>query len=408
MKDMRALALAAVLAGGLVLAMAGAARAAELNWMTSYEKAAAASKQSGKPILADFTGSDWCIWCKRLDEQVFSTDEFAKWAAANVILLQLDFPQGKQLPDAIKQQNDKLMAKYGVDGFPTVLFLDADGKVLGQSGYMQGGPKPWIAAADKIINRAIEPKATLTEGLAAAKTSDKPLLVLLHQRSDADAATLLKSVVKKVPLIEFAEKYAEPVAVVASSAAGPATAEKKAVAALVAKAELPQAGLQLVLADSAGEKVLFKTALTAETDTAKLAEDLVKALPPVPYEGGWIEDYAKASLIARQQNKPMMLDFTGSDWCIWCQRLDKEIFSTDAFNDYAKANLVLVKLDFPRTKELDEATKTQNLALARKYQIRGFPTLVLLSSAGDDLGRMGYMQGGPDPFLKKLKETVAK
>jgi protein disulfide-isomerase len=102
----------------------------------------------------------------------------------------------------------------------------------------------------------------------------------------------------------------------------------------------------------------------------------------------------------------MMLDFTGSDWCVWCQKLDKEIFSTDAFKNYAKEKLVLVKLDFPKQHEVAEALKKQNVGLAQKYAVQGLPTVILLSPAGAKLGQMGYMEGGPDAFLPELKKAI--
>ncbi|MBI1367554.1 MAG: thioredoxin fold domain-containing protein [Planctomycetes bacterium] len=121
------------------------------GWTESFADAQAQAQKTGKPILADFTGSDWCIWCKRLDKEVFSKEEFTTWAAEHVILLKLDFPQSKPQTAETKQQNHRLAKKYKIDGYPTVLLLDADGKVLGQTGYEKGGPKPWIANVEKMI-----------------------------------------------------------------------------------------------------------------------------------------------------------------------------------------------------------------------------------------------------------------
>ncbi len=72
--------------------------AQEIKWLDSYEEAAKISKETNKPILANFTGSDWCRWCKVLDKEVFRTDEFKTWASENVVLLELDFPKKKKLP----------------------------------------------------------------------------------------------------------------------------------------------------------------------------------------------------------------------------------------------------------------------------------------------------------------------
>ena len=121
------------------------------EWPTSFAEASKQAKASGKVILADFTGSDWCGWCMKLKAEVFDTPEFKDWAAKNVILLELDFPKSKSQDDATKKQNDELLKKYGVEGFPTIIFIKSNGDVLGKTGYMEGGPKAWIANAEKMI-----------------------------------------------------------------------------------------------------------------------------------------------------------------------------------------------------------------------------------------------------------------
>ena len=118
-------------------------------WLTSWDQAVKASKQSGKPILMDFTGSDWCIWCKKLDKEVFDTPQFGDWAAKKVVLLKVDFPKGTPQSDELKAQNAKLQEKYNVQGFPTVMFVTAQGKVLDEYGYDAGGPTVWTQKADK-------------------------------------------------------------------------------------------------------------------------------------------------------------------------------------------------------------------------------------------------------------------
>ena len=121
------------------------------DWETDFEKAQAKAEKEGKPMLVDFTGSDWCGWCIKLDEEVFSKKEFQKWAAENVVLVKLDFPKRTKQSSKLKKQNAELAKKYEVRGFPTILFLDAKGKVIGKSGYMAGGPSAWTKSADSII-----------------------------------------------------------------------------------------------------------------------------------------------------------------------------------------------------------------------------------------------------------------
>ena len=103
----------------------------------------------------------------------------------------------------------------------------------------------------------------------------------------------------------------------------------------------------------------------------------------------------------------MILNFTGSDWCHWCIRLEREIFSKEAFKTYAGEKLVPVMLDFPRRKKQDAALVTQNRGLQAKYKIRGFPTVIVLNSDGELVGRTGYRPGGPEAYVKHLEEMIA-
>jgi thioredoxin-related protein len=106
---------------------------------------------------------------------------------------------------------------------------------------------------------------------------------------------------------------------------------------------------------------------------------------------------------AQSENKMVLLDFTGSDWCGWCIKFDHDVLSTDKFTGYAKSKLVLVKLDYPRHKEQDAALKQANEQLSKRFGVNGFPTFVLLNSAGRELGRqVGYLRGGPDTFIAEL------
>lgn len=134
-----------------VLCLALATLAAAADWTVGWKTAADAAAKAKKPILADFTGSDWCGWCIKLKKEVFSTPEFAAWAKDKVVLLEVDFPRKSPLAEAQKRENEALAEKYKIDGFPTILILSPDGKELGRLGYEEGGPKAWTAAADKIL-----------------------------------------------------------------------------------------------------------------------------------------------------------------------------------------------------------------------------------------------------------------
>jgi protein disulfide-isomerase len=119
-------------------------------------------------------------------------------------------------------------------------------------------------------------------------------------------------------------------------------------------------------------------------------------------EDGWTTDYKKAVEQAKSEKKLVLLDFTGSDWCGWCIKLNKEVFSQEKFKEYAKANLVLVEVDFPRAKEQSAELKKQNQDLQDKYKIEGYPTIIVLNGDGKKVGELGYMPGGPDVFVAEL------
>lgn len=118
---------------------------------------------------------------------------------------------------------------------------------------------------------------------------------------------------------------------------------------------------------------------------------------------GWDDDYDKAIAQAKSEKKLLVMDFTGSDWCGWCIKLDKEVFSTREFKDYAKDNLVLLEVDFPQRKQQSKKLKEQNDQLQAKYKIEGYPTIIVLDPEGKKVGALGYQPGGPGPFIAKLK-----
>jgi thioredoxin-related protein len=145
---------AAVLALSVGIAGCMAAPEAKSGWMTQFDKAKALAAEKKAPILADFSGSDWCGWCMRLDAEVFSTDEFKAYAGKNLVLFVADFPRGKQQPEEIVEQNRKLAEKYGIRGLPTLLLLDAEGRELARTGYRPGGGAAYVEHLKSLLKEA--------------------------------------------------------------------------------------------------------------------------------------------------------------------------------------------------------------------------------------------------------------
>ena len=130
-----------------------------------------------------------------------------------------------------------------------------------------------------------------------------------------------------------------------------------------------------------------------------------KIVPLVPAESTWLNDYKKAQQEAKASNKFLLLDFTGSDWCGWCKRLEQEILSQSQFENYAHENLVLLEVDFPRAKPQSPELRKQNQELAQQYQIEGFPTIVVLNGDGQKLWQYdGYFPDGLAAFIAQLEK----
>jgi protein disulfide-isomerase len=123
------------------------------DWQMDYEQALASAKAANKCVLLDFTGSDWCGPCIMLYKTVFSKKAFLDYAKKNLILVTLDYPKRKSLPENIIKQNERLARQYNIDqsGYPTVVLLDPSGKILGQlEGYSGEQPADIIAWVEKL------------------------------------------------------------------------------------------------------------------------------------------------------------------------------------------------------------------------------------------------------------------
>ena len=148
----------------------------------------------------------------------------------------------------------------------------------------------------------------------------------------------------------------------------------------------------------------MKTPIVSLLTGVAFAAALLTARAEEAAPAGWTADYQKALAQAKAENKAVLLDFTGSDWCGWCIKMVKETLSQKEFTDYAAKNLVLVEVDFPNKKQLSDDTKKQNAELQEKYEAKGFPTFVLLDKDGKQLGKqVGYLAGGPSAFIAKLE-----
>ena len=144
--------------------------------------------------------------------------------------------------------------------------------------------------------------------------------------------------------------------------------------------------------------------LTVNAADAKAAKEEKKAEKKA--ESAWLTDLAAAKKQAAEEKKPILMFFTGSDWCGWCKKLHADVLDKKDFQDFAKESVILLELDFPNSIPQSDELKKQNKALGEKFKVSGYPTMVLVAPDGEkELDRtVGY----DSDLVKKLKKAVKK
>jgi len=190
---------AASLVVGL-FAMAGVVRAEESLWQTDFAAAKAKAKAENKLLLVDFTGSEWCGWCKKLVAEVFSKDAFKTAAPKKFVLVELDYPMSpasiKKQSAELRKQNKELLKQYRVQGYPSILLMEADGKVIAHTGYQPGGPEEYVKHLAKFIEvfgDILKMRAELdkVQGVDRVKLLDKVADVYINKLDNADGNEVL-------------------------------------------------------------------------------------------------------------------------------------------------------------------------------------------------------------------------
>lgn len=125
----------------------------QLRWYTNYNQAAQAAQSENKPIVLFFTGSDWCGWCKKIHQEVFSSPDFAQAVGNQFVFVEVDFPMNSQLPADQAQQNANLKQKYGITGYPTIVVLDSRGNFIAETGYRPGGGRAYADYLRQLVQQ---------------------------------------------------------------------------------------------------------------------------------------------------------------------------------------------------------------------------------------------------------------
>ena len=161
----------------LLSATALAAPTSEGPWVADFDEGVKLAKEQGKDLFVDFTGSDWCGWCIRLDEEVFSHDEWLQAATKDYVLVKLDYPRSDEAKAKVPnpERNQELVGEYGIQGYPTILMMTVEGEVFGRTGYQQGGPAAYVKHMTDLRTKGmadLEAVATLLAALDAAEPGD--------------------------------------------------------------------------------------------------------------------------------------------------------------------------------------------------------------------------------------------
>lgn len=146
--------LSCILLSSFVASRIEAADQEQIKWLANFDEAVNQSKASSKPLLILFTGSDWCEWCVKLEDEVFKSKDFANQAGNKYVFLRLDFPAYAPQDQQLKAQNKQLQNNFNIRSFPTVLLFDpTNSQKIGVTGYRSGGGRPYVDHLQQIIDQ---------------------------------------------------------------------------------------------------------------------------------------------------------------------------------------------------------------------------------------------------------------
>lgn len=176
-------------------------------WVSNFEKAKQSAAKDGKDLLMDFTGSDWCGWCIKLHKEVFDLDAFKSTVPKKFVLVELDYPRDKsKLSEETQTQNAALLQQFSVQGYPTILLADAQGRPYAQTGYQAGGAEAYVKHLDELQQVRVKRDAAWKKAAGGSGAGKAKLLAEGLQAMDPDlAAAHYKSVIDEITKLDPAD-----------------------------------------------------------------------------------------------------------------------------------------------------------------------------------------------------------
>lgn len=306
----------------------------ELTWMTDYNDAIALSKKEAKPIFLYFSGSDWCSWCYRMDDEILKSPDFIKLVGNKFIFVLIDFPIYKALDAKLIKQNEELKEKYNVRGFPTIILLDADQTQIAQLNYREGGGK---AYADYLL-KILKEHEDFQKGVKSIKTQSSASLQSLYEKATSlsmsvEAQTILKEGITREDTLFFLKEYYR---ILLSNGQISGSIAKKVRAHLLAKDPDNKKHIHYDVA------ILDFEALSKSLPYLKIADEVLKPL----------QDYV-AQFGDKDTKNRWKMEMTISQVYRSKNQLDKAIFYAKASKEHAPSYL---KLDIAKlVSEIDQA-----------------------------------------------------
>ncbi len=256
------------------------ARSEEATWIADFDQAVEIAKREHKDLFVDFTGSDWCGWCMRLHDEVFSKPAFLEGVKDRFVLVALDFPRGEEAKAKVPnpERNAELRDRYGIQGYPTVLLMTADGEVYGRTGYQPGGAEKYVAHLDELIRGGKEQLGKIRDLLARYEKAQGEE----REAVCTEAVALVESLPQGSPLVE---RLLEPVrAAMAMDPKNEKGLRLRAVTALMsagrADDDVVAAAIELDPKNEKGlrEQVVFlhMQAVASEEDVKRVAAEIVE------------------------------------------------------------------------------------------------------------------------------------